>query len=322
MSTVRVSVVLPTHRRPTFLTRALDSVRSQTMQAWELIVVDDNEPDSEHRRETEAVMRNFRRDPRIRYLRHARNRGGAAARNSGIVEATGEFVGFLDDDDAWHPTKLELQLARFDASGPGVALVYCRARVVEHGAEVPSVRRSSPAAHDLRALLKRNVVGSTSCVLCRRTALLAIGSFDESLPAKQDIDLYVRMAQRFEFALVDEPLVTLHHHAQGRIGKDLQGAIRAHEIFHAKHWALIEPYPEVVHHRLLSLGQLLLAAERHDEARALLRRAWRVRRWDRATLLRLALTFRWPRAAARMASRLARSARRGEPQVATTQEPP
>lgn len=320
MSDIRVSVVLPTHRRPTFLSRAIDSVRAQTLQAWELIVVDDNDPDSAHRRETETVMEYFAHDGRIRYLRHPHNRGGAAARNSGIAEAAGEFVAFLDDDDEWYPTKLAAQVAQLSAAGPHVALAYCRARVVENGTEAPSVERSSTRTHSLRDLLKRNTVGSTSCVLCRRKALLEVGSFDESLPAKQDIDLYVRLAQRFEFAFVNEPLVTLHHHAQGRIGKNVEGAIRAHEIFHAKHWSLIEPYPEVVHHRLASLGQLLLAAERFDEARGVLWRAWRVRPWDRGTVLRIALAYRWPRAAVRSARALMRRAasRRREP---GTEEP-
>lgn len=273
----RVSVVLPTYRRPEMLERALGTVVAQTYRDWELIVVDDNGAGTEAQQRTEALVRASEPAVRPTYLVHEQNRGGAAARNTGIRHARGEFVAFLDDDDAWAPEKLELQVGCFDENGPDVALVYCRAQVVDETTGTTHAWATDGASHTLRDLLRRNTVGSTSLVVCRREALLEIGGFDERLPAKQDVDLYVRLAQRYRFAFVDRVLHTGYRHAQGSIGKSLDGTIRAHEVYYAKHAALIEAYPEVRHYRWFAYGRLLVSAGRLREGRAALGRAWRAR---------------------------------------------
>src|SRR5699024_5570587 len=114
--TESVSIVIPTHARPVFLGRAIDSVLRQTFPAWELLVVDDNPPGSEARVVTERFMEDFRWEARIRYLQHPTNLGGGAARNTGIRAAKGPYVAFLDDDDEWLPEKLALQLERIAAA--------------------------------------------------------------------------------------------------------------------------------------------------------------------------------------------------------------
>jgi glycosyltransferase involved in cell wall biosynthesis len=99
-----VSVVLPTFNRGYCLERAIRSVLGQTYPDWELIVVDDGSTD-----DTQAVLESFK-DPRIRVFRHSVNRGVAAARNTGLAAARGEFIAFLDSDDEWRPDKLTKQL--------------------------------------------------------------------------------------------------------------------------------------------------------------------------------------------------------------------
>jgi glycosyltransferase involved in cell wall biosynthesis len=318
MNDPQVSIVVPTFRRPSFLARAIESVRAQTITAWEMIVVDDNDPHSESRRETEAVMSGFSTDARIRYERHPENRGGGAARNSGINLAVAPLVAFLDDDDEWHPRKLERQIERLQESGPNVALVYCRIHVIDHDTGAPAPRRGDGKAHTLRDLLKRNTIGSTSCVLCRRSALVEIGGFDETLPSKQDIDLYVRLAGHYDFTFVDETLLSMHRHPGARISKDVAGAIRAHEIFHTKHWSKIEAYPDIMQYRLTALGNLLLIAERFAEARLVLWRAWRARPIRVAILVRVALTYGVPRQIAAAPRELLRRRSRGRDHGDTT----
>ncbi len=294
-----VSVVLPTYGRPDKLRRALLAVIDQTFTDWELIVVDDNGAGSELQRRTEDVVRHACDPAVLHYVVHERNRGGGAARNTGIEHARGTYVAFLDDDDAWDADKLAWQLDRFAASPPSVALVYCRSRVVDEvtGSERPW--RARPPKHGLRDLLRRNTVGSTGQVLVRRAALLEVGGFDERLPAKQDIDLYVRLALSWDFAFVDRTLHTIYRHTEASIGKDLAGTVRAHEIFHEKHAALIDAYPDVRYHRSLALGTLLLVAERRVEARRELWRAWRVAPARPSVWLQLALAYGLPRAPAR-----------------------
>lgn len=107
----RVSVIIPTYkRRPNYLSRAIESVESQTYQNIEIIVVDDNHPDSEYRREIREFMRQYEGSPNIVYIENPRNMGGSLARNNGIDRATGDYITFLDDDDEYLPKKVERQL--------------------------------------------------------------------------------------------------------------------------------------------------------------------------------------------------------------------
>lgn len=286
-----VSVVVPTYQRPEFLRRAVASVMGQSLTSWELIIVDDNGADHEDRFETEAIVATYADDPRIRYVRHDRNRGGGAARNTGVEASTAPYVAFLDDDDEWHPDKLALQLECFEGGPSDVAMAYCRVRVVRAETGEVTTRPTDGRSHAVRDLLRRNSIGTTSCIMCRRSAFLDVGSFDEALPARQDQDLYVRLAQRFAFAFVDEVLVTLHVHGRPRISTDANAALRAHDVFFAKHRSLIEADPEALRAMYLEQGRHLIDAGRHAEARRVLTKVWRSRPFDMAVLAQVVKTY-------------------------------
>src|SRR5688572_23641621 len=112
----RVSVIVPVFNRAATLARCYESVKAQTVSDWELIAVDDCSSD-----DSVKVLERFD-DPRIRILRHQVNRGAGAARNTGMEAATGEFVAFLDSDDAWLPDKTARQISALNESGAGLAL--------------------------------------------------------------------------------------------------------------------------------------------------------------------------------------------------------
>ena len=294
----RVSVVVPTFRRPEYLRRAIASVVGQTLSSWELLIVDDNDPASSARQDTEVIVREFADDPRLRYLHHERNRGGGAARNTGIEAANAAFTAFLDDDDEWHPTKLEQQLACIEQRSDETALVYCRVRVVRLPSGQESLTPTDGRSHGVRELLRRNTIGTTSCVLCRTNALREIGGFDEALPARQDQDLFIRLAQRSAFAFVDEVLVTLYVHGGSSISTNYDGIIHAHEVFYAKYRSLIESDPVTLKALNHQLGKQLIAAERFREARSVLLKTLRMQSTDVDVLYRIALTYALPRAIA------------------------
>jgi len=301
-----VSVVLPTYRRPDLLERAVASVLTQTYGDWELLVIDDNGLGTPEQAATEAALRAFTADPRVVYVPQAQNRGACAARNAGIHAARGRYVAFLDDDDAWFVDKLERQVACFAASEPDVALVYGGFRRVSE--EGPGeVVRPDGRAHRWRDLLMRNGIGTTSLVMCRRTALLEVGGFDDQLPSMQDFDLYIRLAQRFPFGYVEEPLLDKHRHAGATIGKDSAGILRANEVFYAKHRALFEADRGVHHQRLRWFAFQALRAGRIGQARRLFWSAWRLRPADLATL-GLAVVISRPTLAAYLALRRRRPA--------------
>src|SRR4051812_35041738 len=107
-----VSVIIPTYNCAALVTVAVDSVLAQTVQASEVIVVDDGSTD-----DTRERLSSYR----IRYL-HQQNQGVAAARNNGLREASGDLIAFLDADDVWYPRKLELQIAAIEAN-PDIVLL-------------------------------------------------------------------------------------------------------------------------------------------------------------------------------------------------------
>lgn len=234
MSVPTVSVVIPVYNRPAAVRRAIDSVLAQTFEDLEVVVVDDASSDETPKAVT-AV-----RDQRVRLVRHETRRGGGAARNTGIRASTAPFVAFLDSDDKWLPEKLERQVDLFSRSSDRLGLVYVGNRQMRANGRV---REVVPYRDDdlARSLLVRNVVGGTSVGMVRRNVFDEVGTFDESLPAKQDLDLWLRIARRFEVDFVPDVLVeTAMGTAGGRITCNSRAVIQGQELFLRKHRSAME----------------------------------------------------------------------------------
>ncbi len=201
----RVSVVIPAFNAEGHLPRALRSALAQTRPAWEILVVDDGSTDR-----TAEVAAGF--GGTVRVLRHGRNRGLSAARNTGIRHALGDWVALLDSDDAWYPAKLERQARAFGADGRGPGFVFCLTRVIRaDGASWIDCADAPLPQKDPRGfladLLVRNAVSGSGCSpVVRRDVLIETGGFDESLRACEDWDLWLRAAARTPFWRVDEVL--------------------------------------------------------------------------------------------------------------------
>lgn len=133
----KVSVIMPTCRRAHFLSRAVDSVLSQTYQNIEVVVVDDNAKDEQSRTTTQETMQKYKDDPRVKYILNSKQSGGAISRNAGIEAAEGEYITFLDDDDKYLPPKVETQLKfmmmhSLDISFTDVFLCNAQGKLLEH----------------------------------------------------------------------------------------------------------------------------------------------------------------------------------------------
>lgn len=209
------TVVIPTCRREAVLEVAIHSALQQTFGDFELLVVDDVGSVR-----TEMLVTAFR-DPRVRYLVSVRGRGGAGARNTGILAARGAWVAFLDDDDAWLPRKLERLAGKIRAAADDLGLVYT-AHASYDFERCDVLVRSRPGRegwlHD--ALLYENFIGGFSAVAVRRELLLALGGLDERFPALQDADLYLRVARRARIGYVDEVLTHVRKNLPSRISLD------------------------------------------------------------------------------------------------------
>jgi glycosyltransferase involved in cell wall biosynthesis len=201
-----VSIILPVYNGERFVAQAIRSALCQTYTNLEIIVVDDGSTDK-----TRSVLQEFT-DERIRIFSQP-NCGVARARNRGIAEARGEFIAPLDSDDLWDPRKLELQVRRLQACGDGTGFVYCWWVWVD---EKDVVLDRSPEwrveGRTLELLYEVNFTGNASVPLFRRACLQEIGGYEESFEAQggtgcEDWDLVLRMAARFDVAVVPELLV-------------------------------------------------------------------------------------------------------------------
>lgn len=205
-----VSVVIPSYNRVRQLPRAIESVLRQTFADLELIVVDDGSSDG-----TLDYLAAIA-DPRLRVIRHERNQGACAARNTGIRAARAELVAFQDSDDEWLVTKLARQVEALAAADPAeYGAIYCgKLTYGESGRSDWGPRRafyapgpgSAQVEGDILLQLLRTPMISTQTLLVRKPLLEAIGGFDEESRIGQDWDLSVRLARITKFLFIDEPL--------------------------------------------------------------------------------------------------------------------
>ena len=271
--TPRATVVLTTFNRPEMVVRAVDSVLAQTFDAWELLLIDDNAPGSATRDATFEALQAPLRDPRVRYLPQPKPAGGSAARNAGARAARAPWIAFLDDDDTWAPEKLERQFAALKHSADDPVLVYTgltavspQGRTLWHSIPRPGLRLYPD-------LLGRNVIGTTSCVLCRRDILLAVGGFDETLPAAQDRDLYIRLCRDHAAVAVPLALVGFVQHRGNRISNDKGKKYEAEALLLRKYEGAYARYPRMRSRALTHLGRYAWLSRRGHEARRHLRAA-------------------------------------------------
>jgi glycosyltransferase involved in cell wall biosynthesis len=185
----RFSVIIPVYNRAETALRALESVRNQTLSDFECIVIDDGSKDGE---ELRAVVDSLR-DPRFRYIRR-KNGGASAARNTGVCEARGEIVAFLDSDDRWLPEKLERDLA----AGANSHFVFSPVMVERGGRIVGQRPKSAPRADESMAeyLACRQGFTQTSTIALPAKLAKAV-PFDETIKfGGDDADYGIRHGTR------------------------------------------------------------------------------------------------------------------------------
>ncbi len=194
-----VSVVIPTFNRAHQVTRAVQSVLDQTFRDFEIIIVDDGSTD-----ETKTAVSRFQ--DRVKLIVHDENLGVSAARNTGIHESAEAFVAFLDSDDFWLPNKLQKQIQFFETN-PNALICQTEEIWIRNGHRVnPRKKHRKPSGDIFEQSLKRCLV-SPSAVMLKRSVFDEIGGFDESLPACEDYDMWLRIAWRYPIFLIPDRLI-------------------------------------------------------------------------------------------------------------------
>ena len=216
-----VSAVIPSYNRAELLGRAVASALAQTVSLREILIVDDGSTD-----ETESIVAaRFSASPSVKLICLPMRGGACAARNVGILAATGTHVAFLDSDDEWFPTKIEAQLASLGQRPSAIAcFTGVRLKVGAGGKTVllpPQDFRKEALSYD-------NVLGSTSTALVAREPLIAAGLFDTSMVSCQDWDLYRRLAEFGAFTTLCEPLILFDDGDHARISRNFAAVIEGH----------------------------------------------------------------------------------------------
>jgi glycosyltransferase involved in cell wall biosynthesis len=235
------SVVIPTHNRVDLLEQAIRSVLQQTFTDFEIIVVDDHSTDNTQIRLAEYD------DPRLTYFLNDHGRGGAGARNAGIARTRGQWVAFLDDDDVWLPQKLARQHQKIVA-GSDAGLIYTGYAIYDFGRrQILSKKTPEKSGWLEKELLLENVVGTFSTVVARRELLKAVGGLDQRFMSRQDLDLYLRLAQLAPVDYVGQTLVYVRKGHGGRISMNWRNKLAGHQLFKEKYGELLQADPASLH---------------------------------------------------------------------------
>ena len=192
----KVSVIIPTFNRALKVARAVASVLYQRYTDYEIVVVDDGSDD-----DTRNFLNQFGK--RIRRIDHARNRGVSAARNTGIRCTESPFIAFLDSDDYWLPGKLESQMDFF-SSRPEAVICQTEEIWIRNGRFANPAKKHRKPTGDLFTPSLKLCLISPSAVMVKRSLLQEVGLFDESLPACEDYDLWLRIACGYPVHLIKE----------------------------------------------------------------------------------------------------------------------
>jgi glycosyltransferase involved in cell wall biosynthesis len=290
----RLSVIIPAFNGASrYLDEAIGSVLTQSYGDRELIVVDDGSTD-----ETGRLVLRF---PQARYFRRGENGGQAAARNDGARLATGEFLAFLDQDDLWEPTFLAEAVAAIEKAPDAAALhtdgyqVSERNEVLEYDAAMkhtPTITQMLRGGHDV----------ATSGALFRKRCFDSVGGYDAELRVWEDIDLAIRLYQRYPLRHLPKPLY--RHRLYGHnVSRDIpsERALEGRRRFLEKHAAACPPDSAFARPLARDWGQyysdLGKFRLRHGSVRGAREAFWLAMRYnpfDRKTFLRVIRSYLTP----------------------------
>lgn len=274
---MRISVVIPLYNAEKYIKEALISVLGQTVSPYEILVVDDGSTD-----ESGAIAREVLEGSGFQNFKiiSSKNQGHSKAANMGIQSATGDYIAFLDSDDLWLESKLE-RLGGEAKINPLAVLLYSRFHFIdEHSHKAPHLDykqapiEGDPFSHLLR--FGNTIYGSNSGVLVKRSSLLEVGGYDETLKACEDWDLWIRLSKMGDFRFVSEDLVAIRVHGKNQssdlgmmMNLQLQ-VIRKHAIdIHEKGLSYMTILARVLYLQRLNFLSILIAPKNHQLLRSL-----------------------------------------------------
>lgn len=277
----QVSVIIPTHdQRPDYLRAAVESALSQSYANTEVIVIDDGSTQHPAGAALGSLVERVR-------LVEKPNGGPASARNTGVKEARGDFIAFLDSDDLWKPNKLTRHMEAHERH-PEWALTFSQSSLLRGGTVTRIKPRHAPSGMIFLPLVRRSYITTCSVVVVRRDAFDLVGFFNERLDAAEDYEFYFRLAQRAPFGFIRRPLTYFRTHGAN--------ASRNAEAIHGAKVDIFEALVDLAHdnndsaldraarrklaYHLVKLAQMKTRQGEDDTASAAIKRALDVCPWS------------------------------------------
>lgn len=230
-----VSVIITTYgNRESFLLEAIESVKKQTYDEIEILLIDDNGIGSEYQKKNEIL---FLEDKEISYIPNLSNFGVQYSRNIGILMSKGEYIAFLDDDDIWEEEKIEKQVKYLEEKD--VDMVFCNGyRFFNNSLNKRSIYQENFIEDKLipyELLLIKDKIGSTSNPLIKKKCFANSGLFDTEMPARQDYEMWLRIAKKYKIIGLNKKLWYYRYHNEIRITRSLDKELRSYKILYKKY---------------------------------------------------------------------------------------
>lgn len=234
----KISVIICTHNRASYIVRAVNSVLAQTHKNIELIIVDDASTDN-----TKDVLDQYKNNASVKIFKNDSNLGISESRNKGVSLASGTYIAVLDSDDYWtDPQKLEKQVAILE-SNPHIGIVGSAITCI-----TPDGEKIKDAIYKLKDVAIRDKIliknqFAHSAVLFRKDAFLEVGGYDLTLTCAQDFDVWLKIGRNHAFANLKEStvayLINPHGISQSKklqMAYDVNKIIETHKHFYPNYW--------------------------------------------------------------------------------------
>lgn len=243
-----VSIVMPAYNAARTIRDSIESVQAQTVQDWELIVIDDGSKDS-----TADILREMAAaDERIRFLQNEKNSGASYTRNRAIELASGEWIAFLDSDDLWRPEKLEKQLAMAEAH-PDMVICYTASSFIDDDGKPYSYVMSALEQMTYKKLLRKNLM-SCSSVMIRATVMKGIKMPNDKM--HEDYYVWLTVVKECGVAYgINEPLLIYRLCANSKSSNRFKSAIMLFNSYRAVGYRMVISCLLVFRYMFYSVGK-------------------------------------------------------------------
>jgi len=214
---LKISIIIPTFNRIELLLKALNSVMMQTYPPLEVIVIDDGSTD-----DTKSILQDHY--PNIKY-HYQKNQGVSSARNSGLKIAAGDWIALLDSDDQWLPEKLEKQKQAL-CHHPDFKVCHTEEIWIRNGVRVNPMKKHAKKGGNIFQHCLPLCAISPSSVIIHRSVFEDVGNFDETFPACEDYEMWLRMTVKYPVMFIKEPLIIKYGGHQDQLSQKYWGMDR------------------------------------------------------------------------------------------------